>query len=194
VTSLDYSSCLSPVQFRAVPAELGKPDERCDASITSKLRVYGLLSFFTTSFLHQCTLFGSFWHHLVTSWFPWQLMMGHLDLPIGCLFYSWCSLASLATQTHCYNVTWTRLTARSRSLLDSSSSLLAYCFVCLSWFTTRLIVGSSLLWVVARFILFCRNLLCYIRASRTSARTPCPKILFPCCHANDSLFSTRTHV
>jgi hypothetical protein len=53
------------------------------------------LSLYVTSFLHQCDLFGFFWHQLVTSGFPWQgINDGHLELPISCLLYSWCSLAA----------------------------------------------------------------------------------------------------
>jgi hypothetical protein len=45
---------------------------------------------------------------------------------------------SLATQNHCYNETWTRLTARSRSLLTSSSLLGC------SWFFTVCLLLSLL--------------------------------------------------
>jgi hypothetical protein len=91
------------------------------------------LSLYVTSFLLQCTLLGFFWHQLVTSGFPWQLMM---DTCIWCsVVYSTADAASLLHFTCSHkitvnNETWTRLTARSRSLL-TASSLLAYCFDCL---------------------------------------------------------------
>jgi hypothetical protein len=57
-------------------------------------------------FWHQCDLFGFFWHHLVTSGFPWQgINDGHLDLMISCLFYSWCSLAATLHRPHKITVT-----------------------------------------------------------------------------------------
>jgi hypothetical protein len=145
------------------------------------------VSLYVTSFLNQCTLFGFFWHQLVTSGFPWQVINdGHLDLVIGFilqLMQPRC-YTSLAIRNRCYNETRTRLTVRFRSLL-TASSLLAYCYDCLllhcsvdPWFFTADLtprLWSDLLGSSPHLWSACSE----VGSWRTDYETHCRRVNFP---------------